>query len=62
MSKYKKKIKEFGVEDVINYCQARGKKNKGCNGCPFNRLCDENCSCNPRELAQYLDQEIEVEE
>ena len=56
----KKKIKEFSVEDVIAYCKTQ-RRNKGCNGCPFNRLCDDNCSCNPRELAQYLETEVEVE-
>ena len=57
----KKKIKEFSEEDVNQYC-VTARKDKGCIGCPFDKLCDVNCSCNPRELAQYLDQEIEVGE
>ena len=56
----KKKIKEFSNDDVINYCKTQ-RRDKGCIGCPFDRLCDDLCSCNPRDLAQYLETEIEVE-
>ena len=53
----KKKIGELTDEEVKKIC-----RKKNCWTCPLNKICDDNCNCNPRELAQYLDQEVEVEE
>lgn len=53
----KKKIGELTDEEVKKICNK-----SNCRFCPLEEICDDCGNCKPRELAQYLDQEVEVEE
>ena len=50
----RKKIKDFTIKELVDYCNKRFKNILSCHHCPFENC----CAC---QFAEKLEQEIEVE-